>query len=89
MAKSTHDEKSTQVDRMPEALKTFAAAARNNGKKPDDQGLTATPETAPTPGDLDAEVKDVADMLNAGAAGDKRKNDEALARRIKADKRAG
>lgn len=32
---------------QPEALATFAASARNDARKPDDVGLTATPETAP------------------------------------------
>jgi hypothetical protein len=41
-----------------EALATFAAAARNQSKKPADQGLTATPETAGKAGDLSAEEKD-------------------------------
>jgi len=81
--------KPAKDERMPEALETFAAAARNNGKKPDDLGLTATPETAPKPGDLAAEEKDAADMLNAAATSDARKKDEAIARRVKADKRAG
>jgi hypothetical protein len=32
---------------QPEALATFAASARNDGRKPDKVGLTATSETAP------------------------------------------
>ena len=76
-------------DEMPESLETFAAAARNKGNKPGDQGLTATPDTAPRPGDLAAEERDAADILNAGATNDTRKKDEAIARRVKADKRAG
>ncbi len=83
MAKPTDD------DRMPEALETFAAAARNKGRKPDDQGLTATPATAPKPDDLDAEEKDAADIINAGVTRDEGAKDEAIARRVKADKRAG
>lgn len=35
--------------KQPEALATFAAAARKDGKKPADIGLEATPETAPIP----------------------------------------
>jgi hypothetical protein len=81
--------RSTKDNTMPEALETFAAAARNQGHKPDDQELTATSETAPRPGDLDAEEKDAADILNAGATGDTQKKNEAIARRVKADKRAG
>jgi hypothetical protein len=37
--------------KQPEALATFAAGARNDGKKPDEIGLEATPETAPIPTD--------------------------------------
>ena len=83
MAKSSND------DRQPEALATFAAAARNKGQKPAGQGVTATPETAGKPGDLEAEEKDAADILNAGATDDRPKKDAAIARRAKADKRAG
>lgn len=32
---------------QPEALATFAASARNDGRKPDDIGLEATAETKP------------------------------------------
>ena len=81
--------KSTKTDQMPEALETFAAAARNKGKKPADQGLTATPETAPVSADLGAEEKAAADILNAGATGDTRKKDEVIAERARTDKRAG
>ena len=89
MAKPIQDDKPIQGDQMPEALKTFAAAARNEGKKPEDQGLIATPDTAPRPDNLDAEEKDAADIINAAATGDAAKKDEAIARRVKADKRAG
>lgn len=34
---------------QPEALATFAEAARHGGRKPGKVGLTATPETAPIP----------------------------------------
>lgn len=37
--------------KQPEALATFAAAARKGGKKPAEIGLEATPETAPIPTD--------------------------------------
>lgn len=33
--------------KQPEALATFAASARNAGKKPKDIGLEATPKTKP------------------------------------------
>ncbi|PZO03877.1 MAG: hypothetical protein DCF30_01855 [Hyphomicrobiales bacterium] len=43
---------------QPEALATFAASARNDARKPEDIGLTATPETAPlaTPSQKKAEA---------------------------------
>ena len=81
--------KPAENDRLPEALATFAAAARNQGQKPADQGLAATPETAPKPADLSAEEKDAADILNAGATGDTPKKEEAIGRRVESDKRAG
>lgn len=37
--------------KQPEALATFAASARNAGKKPKDIGLKATPETQAIPTD--------------------------------------
>jgi hypothetical protein len=37
--------------KQPEALATFAASARNAGKKPKEIGLEATPETKPIPMD--------------------------------------
>lgn len=37
--------------KQPEALATFAATARNEGRKPDEIGLEATPETAGIPTD--------------------------------------
>jgi hypothetical protein len=81
--------KSSKDDQMPEALATFAAAARNEGKKPDDLGLTATPETAPKPDDLDAEEEDATEIIHGGATGDAAEKDAAIARRAKIDKRAG
>ena len=39
----------TTKGQQPEALATFAATARADGKKPDTVGLHATPETAPVP----------------------------------------
>ena len=58
------------MDMQPESLATFAASARDRAaKKPDDIGLTATPETAPLRGDLSKEEKTAADILNEGATG--------------------
>ena len=47
--------KHTEEKAQPEALATFAAAARNKGVKPASQG--ATPETSAKPGNLAAEEK--------------------------------
>ncbi len=81
--------KRTETDAEPEALATFAAAARNQGKKPDDVGVTATPETAGKRSNLDADEKDAADILDGNATGDTKRVDAAIERRVKADKRAG
>ena len=81
--------KNNQAAPQPEALATFAAAARNKGRKPEDQGLKATPETSPKSGDLAAEEKDAADIFVGNATGDKAKVDAAIAHHAKTDKRAG
>ena len=39
----------TSGGQQPEALATFAATARADGRKPDSVGIHATPETAPVP----------------------------------------
>jgi hypothetical protein len=54
---------------QPEALATFAAAARHSGKKPDDVGLHATRSTAPLREDLEREEKAAAAILNENATG--------------------
>lgn len=79
----------TELDAQPEALATFAAAARNKGVKPDGQGVVATAETAGKPGNLDAEEKDAADLMGGNATGDKKRVDAAIADHAKRDKRAG
>jgi hypothetical protein len=79
--------KKVPVDAQPEALATFAAAARNKGSKPAGQGF-ATPETAGKPGDLDAEEKDATDILGGNATGDIKRVDAAIAHHAKTDKRA-
>jgi hypothetical protein len=76
-------------DTQPEALATFAAAARNKGVKPSDIGTQATKETAPQPGDLDAEEKDAADIIGGNATGDIERVDAAIKHHAKTDKRAG
>jgi hypothetical protein len=77
-----------KTDAQPEALATFAAAARSKGVKPAEQGVLATGETAGKPGDLDAEEKDAADIMGGNAAGDKKRVDAAIAHDAKTDKRA-
>jgi hypothetical protein len=81
--------KKADQDAQPEALATFAAAARNNGVKPADQGVSATAETAGQPGDLEAEEKDAADIMGGNATGDTKRVDAAIAHHAKTDKRAG
>lgn len=53
----------------PEALATFAAAARSGGKKPDDLGLEADERTAPIPADPKAGQANAARILQEGATG--------------------
>ena len=78
----------TKEDAQPEALATFASAARNNGVKPAGQGVSATAQTSGKPGDLEAEEKDAADILGGNATGDKKRVDATIAHHAKADKRA-
>ena len=81
--------KKAEQDAQPEALATFAAAARNKGVKPARQGVSATAETAGKPGNLEAEEKDAADIMGGNATGDKKRVDTAIADEAKRDKRAG
>ena len=89
----THEEeamsKKIEKDAQPEALATFAAAARNKGVKPASQGVSATADTAGRPSNLEAEEKDAADILGGNATGDKKRVDAAIAHHAKTDKRAG
>jgi hypothetical protein len=80
--------KSTEQKGQPEALATFAAAARNKSAKPADQGLSAKPETAGKAGNLAAEEKDAADILGGNATGDKPRADAARAHEAETDKRS-
>jgi hypothetical protein len=80
--------KKADEDAMPEALATFAEAARNQGREPTGQGVSATPETSGKPGDLEAEEKDAADLLGGNATGDKTRVDAAIAHHARTDKRA-
>jgi hypothetical protein len=81
--------KKTEEDAQPEALATFAAAARNRGVKPASQGVSATAETAGKPGDLAGEEKDSADIMGGNATGDKKRVDAAIAHHAHTDKRSG
>jgi hypothetical protein len=81
--------KKADDDAMPEALATFAKAARTQGREPAAQGVAATPETSGKPGDLEAEEKDAADILGGNATGDIKRVDAAIAHRAQTDKRAG
>jgi hypothetical protein len=80
--------KKVEEDAQPEALATFAAAARDKGMKPARQDVSATPETSGKSGDLEAEEKDAADILGGNATGDKKRVDAAIAHHAKTDKRA-
>jgi hypothetical protein len=50
----------------PEALATFAATARNDGKRPKDHPERATAETAPIPADPKAKDEAARQVLRAG-----------------------
>jgi hypothetical protein len=64
---------------QPESLATFAAASRTDAKKkPDDVGLTATPETAPIPTDSSDKDEAATKVLRAGVTGDRQGVDEAV-----------
>lgn len=63
--KTTND-KSTQDDRQPEALRTFEAASRAGGKKPDGQGLTEKSDTAAKSDDPDRKNETATRVLQAG-----------------------
>jgi hypothetical protein len=54
---------------QPEALATFAQAARQGGKKPKDVDLKATCATGPLPGDLDHEEVVATKILSENATG--------------------
>ncbi|MGU9980606.1 hypothetical protein ACJ4V0_11245 [Phreatobacter sp. HK31-P] len=62
----------------PEALATFAEAARADGRKPDDVGLTATPDTAPIPTDSAQKDRAATKVLQRGVTGEDTGVDEAV-----------
>lgn len=72
MARTGHD------GQQPEALATFAEAARQGGRKPDDVGLTATPDTAPMETDPKRKHEAAAKVLQEGATGEDRGADAAV-----------
>ncbi|KPF72526.1 hypothetical protein IP69_01035 [Bosea sp. AAP35] len=63
---------------QPEALATFAASARNDGKKPDDVGLTATPETGPVPTSSEKKAEAATKVLREGVLKRDQGADEAV-----------
>ncbi len=67
---ATHDPGGQQ----PEMVKGLEAAARSGSKKPDDQGMQATPETAPEPGSLEEEERRAAEILKQGSERDTHKS---------------
>ncbi len=66
--------------RQPEALATFAASARNDGKKPKDVGLEATPETAPLPTAPERKQEAANKVLREGVLGTDQGSEEAIDR---------
>lgn len=63
---------------QPEALATFAATARNDGKKPDDIGLTATAETGPLPASSEKKAEAATKVLREGVLERDQGADEAV-----------
>ncbi len=53
----------------PEALATFAEAARHDGKKPDELGLKADKHTAPISTDSEKKQDAATKILHKGATG--------------------
>lgn len=64
----------------PEALATFAEAARADGRKPDDIGLRATPDTAPIPTDSAQKDHAATKVLQRGITGQDNGADAAVDR---------
>ena len=62
----------------PEALATFAEAARKGGKKPDDLGLEADEHTAPIATDPKKKQRAAAKVLHKGATGEDTGAEEAV-----------
>jgi hypothetical protein len=58
--------KDNRTGEQPESLTTFEKAARSGGKKPGDQGLTATPETASRPDSTARKAETATKVMQAG-----------------------
>jgi hypothetical protein len=52
---------------QPEALRSLEAAAEAGGKKPPEQGMTATSRTAPERASLEEQERTAAEILKEGA----------------------
>jgi hypothetical protein len=61
--------KPDDAKRQPEALATFAAAARREGRKPDRLGYEADAETAPIPADPAIKDEAATRVLREGVLG--------------------
>lgn len=64
--------------KQPEALATFAASAKNAGKKPKAIGLEATPGTAPIPTDPKKKDEAARKVLREGVLHKDQGADEAI-----------
>lgn len=64
--------------KQPEALATFAASARNDGKKPRKIGLHATDETGPLPTDPKQKADAATKVLREGVLHKDQGADEAV-----------
>ena len=63
---------------QPEILKGLAVAAKAGGKKPDQEGLTATRKTMPSPVNQAKQVDAATKVLREGATGKPQGADEAI-----------
>ncbi len=70
--------KSQSTTGQPEALATFAATARNDGKKPASVGLGATKATKPIPTSSAKKADAATRVLQEGVTGRDRKADKAV-----------
>jgi hypothetical protein len=56
-----------RTGQQPEALRSLEAAAEAGGKKPPEQGMTATSRTAPKPASLGKQERTAAEILKESA----------------------